>query len=128
MPAPTSRDMARIRVHMPNYSPNQNHDDRVRWLLGRSGEYSCKTMWEEIRIKFPNVSSAPLNWNKGNIPRCSFIAWLACKGRMRTKEKLFQWGVVADSTCALCGTCVETIDHLFFQCSYAWQVWSLILS
>lgn len=86
MPSPTSRDLAHIRANMLNYNPNYNDNDSVRWLLGRSGEYSCRSMWEEIRIKFPIVPWAPLIWHEDNNPRCSFVAWLACKGRMRTKR------------------------------------------
>lgn len=45
-------------------------------------------------------------WHKDGIPRCSFISWLACKKKLRTRDKLKWWGVIEDSTCVLCGDSV----------------------
>lgn len=37
-------------------------------------------------------------WHKDEIPMCSFIFWLACKHRLRTRDNLKRWGVIEDST------------------------------
>lgn len=64
---------------------------------------------EESCVPWPS-----LIWHKDSIPRCSFICWLACNNRLRTKEKLLRWGVIENSQCMLCGSAEETRDHLFF--------------
>lgn len=79
-------------------------------------------------MKLPAVTWADLVWHEDNIPRCRFITWLACKVRMRTKDRLLQWRVIADSTSALYGNCVESTDHLFFQYIYTRQVCVVILN
>ncbi|KAJ8748130.1 hypothetical protein K2173_012596 [Erythroxylum novogranatense] len=38
-------------------------------------------------------------------------------------DRLQFFGVLTSSTCVLCGTSVETHDHLFFQCRFSAAVW-----
>ena len=56
-------------------------------------------------------------------PKIGFI-WLAIKGRLGTQDRLH-----LDShnlKCLLCNRCMETHEHLFFQCSFSRQVWDFI--
>lgn len=38
---------------------------------------------------------------------------------LKTKDKLFQLGVVVDDLCQLCGLQLETHHHLFFTCPFS---------
>uniref|UniRef100_A0A803QPV1 Reverse transcriptase domain-containing protein n=1 Tax=Cannabis sativa TaxID=3483 RepID=A0A803QPV1_CANSA len=58
-------------------------------------------------------------WGKFNIPKCSFILWIAIQGRLRTRERLHRFGIINDSGCVLCNAQEETCDHLFFSCSFS---------
>ncbi|XP_056695103.1 uncharacterized protein [Spinacia oleracea] len=60
-------------------------------------------------------------------PKSLFILWLAVHGRLSTKDRLMQWGIATDGVCSLCGVDPESVQHLFFQCSYARQVWQKFL-
>ena len=33
------------------------------------------------------------------------------------------WGLQRDELCLLCGAPQESRDHLYFECSYAWDLW-----
>ena len=58
----------------------------------------------------------------GNIPRHSFITWLAILNKLSTHDRimLYTRGPLA---CVLCHTAMETHDHLFFKCSYSSFIW-----
>ncbi|KAF9684208.1 hypothetical protein SADUNF_Sadunf04G0094000 [Salix dunnii] len=44
------------------------------------------------------------------------------QSKLRTKDRL--WSTEESTFCSLCGTGVESHDHLFFQCPYAKVVWT----
>ncbi|XP_019251055.1 PREDICTED: uncharacterized protein LOC109229966 [Nicotiana attenuata] len=43
------------------------------------------------------------------------------------KDRLRGMGYVEDVTCSLCNGEEETVDHLFFKCSYASRIWAAML-
>ncbi|XP_021713482.1 uncharacterized protein LOC110681641 [Chenopodium quinoa] len=61
-------------------------------------------------------------WNPFNIPNHTFIYWLLALDRLRTRDRLAQFGVCNSIDCLLCGEDVETSNHLFFGCSYSTMV------
>ena len=58
-------------------------------------------------------------WNKYNIPRHSFIAWLLAHDRLRTRDRLIKAGVDVCGDCLLCGIDMENANRVFFQCQYS---------
>ncbi|GJY56942.1 hypothetical protein Tco_0456057 [Tanacetum coccineum] len=38
-------------------------------------------------------------------------------------DRVFQWNKDTTMRCSLCNTCMDSHDHLFFQCQYANDVW-----
>ncbi|KAH0705804.1 hypothetical protein KY285_010327 [Solanum tuberosum] len=46
---------------------------------------------------------------------------------METDHVLARWMTVADKKCPLCCDVDESIEHLFFLCSYAATVWEKLL-
>ncbi|XP_050207788.1 uncharacterized protein LOC126657180 [Mercurialis annua] len=65
-------------------------------------------------------------WFAGQIPRHSFITWMALLGRLNTKDRIMKWGVVSNSTCSLCNQQNEDIEHLFFACRFS-SIWEKVL-
>jgi hypothetical protein len=59
-------------------------------------------------------------------PRANFILWLACHGRLATKDRLLKYGMIDNNTCCFC-TKEETLNHLFFECESLKSVWKEIL-
>ena len=41
------------------------------------------------------------------------------KGKFKTRDKLKTLGVTDDDSCSLCTASVETVHHLFFECSFS---------
>lgn len=62
------------------------------------------------------------------LPRHSFILWLSILGRLATVDRLARFGVIVDDQCALCGANKESLEYLFFRCSYSLEVWMKTLN
>lgn len=64
----------------------------VRLFSGSYGEYqnkcSASQTWEQIRVQWPKVIWSHLIWFKQEVPRYSFITWLALKNRLSTGDRM----------------------------------------
>ncbi|KAM6560070.1 hypothetical protein CsatA_029309 [Cannabis sativa] len=55
-------------------------------------------------------------WGRFNIPKHSFILWLAVQKRLKTRDRLAKFQNIADTKCPICLQHEETAEHLFFRC------------
>ncbi|KAJ6672994.1 hypothetical protein OIU85_014246 [Salix viminalis] len=94
------------------------------WAHHPSGKFSIKSAWELMRDKKPENCTHKLLWFTSNIPRHAFILWLAVQGRLRTMDRTYR--DTEGATCILCGSEMESHDHLFFKCNYSTTVWTNI--
>ena len=106
-------------------TPHMEEDDMVVWALTSSGVFSIKSAWMAIRRSSPPICWDKLVWFHGNIPRASFILWLACKGKLSTHDR-YRLPQEAGS-CLLCNLTPESHHHLFFECPFSMQIWHNIL-
>ncbi|XP_058183541.1 uncharacterized protein LOC131301336 [Rhododendron vialii] len=102
--------------------------DSVIWVPHPSGIFTIKSAWEAIREKFPIQPRFKVIWGSHNVPRWSFILWLAALHRLSTKDRLRNWGMALDALCCLCQDEEESHHHLFFDCSYSTRVWQYLVS
>ena len=79
--------------------------------------------WEFLRQPSPTVFWSKAIWFKENIPRNSFLAWIALLRRLPTKDRLLLWGLNVSGGCVLCSSGLETHHHLFFECEYSSSLW-----
>lgn len=94
-------------------------------MMNGSG-FKTRLVYEHVRGVRPVVP-----WRKlflGNIarPRAQFTLWVACHGRLATKDRLYRFGMIQDATCAFCSH-VESLDHLMFDCLVTKQIWQHVL-
>ncbi|XP_059316768.1 uncharacterized protein LOC132067517 [Lycium ferocissimum] len=61
------------------------------------------------------------------MPKWIFILNLAAQRRLLTRDRLASWGITQDVMCPLCNDENETLNHLFFTCSYAASIWEKLL-
>ena len=128
LPAHVSNDLVVIARNMPSYDPNINSVDIIEWVLTPNKQFTIRFAWNAMRTQHPVVSWHTVVWHKDSLPRCSFILWLVYRNGINTRDKLVQWGSVADDTCVMCGDAVETRDHLFFACPAVQNVWKTVLT
>uniref|UniRef100_A0A803PQL5 Reverse transcriptase domain-containing protein n=1 Tax=Cannabis sativa TaxID=3483 RepID=A0A803PQL5_CANSA len=76
-------------------------------------------------------------WGRLNVPKHSFMLWIAMLDRLKTKERLQRFQLVNDDECVLCRTTTETSQHLFFSCNFShqglqqvkrWLGWNMVTS
>ena len=48
------------------------------------------------------------------------------KDRLSTMDRIMKWSQGVDTACVLCKAAIETRNHLFFECSYASQLWEYL--
>lgn len=73
------------------------------------------------------ISWAKLVWSHCNMPRHSFIFWLALHNKLLTRDKLFAWKAIDSETCVFCNKAREDVSHLFFSCVFSHEVWVRVL-
>ena len=96
--------------------------DGLLWLPhGR--DFSVRVAWDSFREKGREVSWAKIVWKHPIIPRCSFITWLAFKGKLLTLDKLKHRGVNLANRCPLCLEQEEDLMHILSTCKFSKDVW-----
>ncbi|XP_021754908.1 uncharacterized protein LOC110720206 [Chenopodium quinoa] len=93
----------------------------------KGGCFSIKTMYKFLHGIHDKVSWSRVICNNQASPRSLFIAWLAICNRLPTLDRLSAWGITSDTMCKLCGNVAESIDHLFFKCTFSAQIWGAVL-
>jgi hypothetical protein len=116
-PATTSDVLVHIQSKLEFVE--RSEEDTARWVISKSGVYSSADTWAAIRTKHNVVDWWHLVWFPLSIPRHRFILWLAIKNHLSTGDRLVAWGYNGVSSCSFCRSCIETRDHMFFQCSFS---------
>ena len=127
-PLAVSNDLTLVIESWPQYQPRIDREDTAEWVLTANKKYSVKSTWNAIRRVGDTVDWYKVVWYKDAVPRCSFTVWLACKDRIRTRDKLKRWQMIKDSSCVLCGDAEETRGHLYFNCCFTQSIWRRVLS
>ncbi|GJX51416.1 putative reverse transcriptase domain-containing protein [Tanacetum coccineum] len=110
-------------VHVP---------DVTRWCdaNGNMLAFSVRNVWEALRDRGNEVPWYRLVWFPHCIPRHAFHLWLIMRESLKTQDKVQQWDIRNNNLnllcCPLCKTQADSHAHLFFECSFSQQVWSLI--
>lgn len=74
------------------------------------------------------VKWASIAWPSRGIPRHGFHCWLALRNRLPTRDRLLSWGLQVQPICLLCNALPESRNHLYWQCNFSFQLWSLASS
>ncbi|GKC03744.1 reverse transcriptase domain, reverse transcriptase zinc-binding domain protein [Tanacetum coccineum] len=51
---------------------------------------------------------------------------MAIHKRLMTQDRIYQWDNENAMECSLCSFCMDSHDHLFFQCSFSFAVWGIV--
>ena len=90
-------------------------------------KYSSKRFYS---YAFKELDAHPIFkiiWKCKCSPRVKFFAWLILVDRLNTKDMLQRrhLNIQGTPTCVMCAAgSLETIEHLFFECSFAQDCWS----
>jgi hypothetical protein len=67
-------------------------------------------------------------WFPLAIPRHAFLLWLVLRGALVMNERMCCWGYEGSTLCRFCYGGQESIDHLFFNCSFCRRIWRNLMA
>lgn len=82
-------------------------------------------VYRNLREQQPTLPWTKAIWIVGGIPKHGFLAWLFALNRNPTRDRLHHWGLATATDCLLCANHMESRDHLYFECAYSWELWSI---
>ncbi|XP_058768387.1 uncharacterized protein LOC131642117 [Vicia villosa] len=98
------------------------------WPLAvQSQKYTTARMYRELRGPQLDVTWKHLIYYNYARPRARFTLWMALLNRLATKDRIARFGVNTNGECCWCKQ-VETLDHIFFECTTTGFVWSNVLT
>ncbi|XP_013594915.1 PREDICTED: uncharacterized protein LOC106303104 [Brassica oleracea var. oleracea] len=114
---------------------NQRHkmSDRADVPLWQYSEdshrqvFNTKRTWNLIRQVHPEVQWHSGIWFQHAIPKYAFCTWLATHNRLTTGDRMAAWNSGINPLCIFCNQAIETRDHIFFNCAFSAEVWSLLM-
>ncbi|XP_047335405.1 uncharacterized protein LOC124938929 [Impatiens glandulifera] len=95
------------------------------WKAEKNGKNKSSAIWNIIRERGQIVSWTSLVWSSKIILRHRFILWLAFRGKLSTRDRIFAYMDILDANCVLCSGFAESIDHLFGGCFFVKSIWNL---
>ncbi|XP_056698045.1 uncharacterized protein [Spinacia oleracea] len=93
----------------------------------QAGKFRIQKMYKFLHPFGVQVGWKRLICNSHASPKSTFIVWLAVQNKLATKDRLISWHLNIDGTCGLCQLESESLDHLFFSCSYSKEIWRQVL-
>ena len=110
--------------------------DRNGWHFTNNGKYSVQSGYQVERI-YPDRLKPPVFngptvdilkafcWKVRCPPKIRHFLWQMVSGCISVMKNLKARGIRGDICCARCGDPEESINHVFFECPPARQVWAL---
>ena len=107
---------------------NDGMKDQMIWRCGdgKEDKFSVKQTYADLQGVVEQVEWYKIVWFTQNIPKHSFILWMAILNKLTTQDKIRKWGSYDLMVCPLCYSDMDSHQHLFFQCDYAKQFWSRV--
>lgn len=124
LPPARSEEQVQLHTYLTTITFTEGQDS-YEWVIdGRlNHSYSIGTVYHNLREQGPIVPWTQTVWNKGGIPRHSFLSWLFVLNRCPTRDRIIGWGLQSSPLCLLCNSASESRNHLFFECNFSWGLW-----
>lgn len=104
--------------------PLVSKEDEFIWNHTVSGSLSLKDAFLHLSVAGQHLWWSKLIWQVPIPPARSLMVWRLMHHKLPTDDKLMSRGCSLPSVCNLCFKCVESMDHLFFNCHFAISIWS----
>ena len=99
--------------------------DQPVWMLDSSNKYSVKSFYKLINFGgIPSVIKDDI-WKIKVPPNIHVFLWLIYYNKSLTRDNLAKRRHVDNMSCVFCSE-PETIQHIFFDCIIAKNVWNLV--
>jgi hypothetical protein len=105
-----------------NYS---DEEDSMIWQFSSDGRFSVQSLYKVVNFRGIQPVFASSIWDIKIPPTIQYFMWLLSKNKLLTRDNLSKRSKVEDPTCLLCNE-RESIQHLFFSCAVAKQLWHVL--
>lgn len=91
--------------------------------------HSIKTVYNSLDSTdgYPTFLWFSRIWDSLSVPKKNLFMWKVLKNGILSLHKLKSFGIIQSDICFLCGTGVETVSHLFFECEFTFHIWNKLL-
>ena len=98
-------------------------EDTIIWSGTHSGSFSLASAWNLVRSHREQWPWARIIWHQVIPKSYSILGWRVFWRKLSTLDRVAVYHPEVDTTCLLCETHGETVDHLFLECSFTKEVW-----
>lgn len=125
-------DVGKLEDILVMQSLRQGCGDRISWQFTDLPSFPMKSIMERLYdgvVPLLSKSVVSRVWCKFYPPRVQLTLWLACLGRLKTRDRLVALGVLdaQQAVCPFCQSDSESNSHVLFSCGFSWRVWMIIL-
>lgn len=127
LPPARSEAQVQLQSYLTTITLTEENDS-YEWVIEGTlyQKYSIGIVYRKLRVQGQPVSWNAIVWNKGGIPRHSFLTWLFVLNRCPTRDRILGWGLQTSPLCLLCNVMPESRNHLFFDCHFSWGLWGTL--
>lgn len=120
-----------LLLSLQTFSPHATEDDGWTWNANPKGAYSASSAYSCLMgpVHLPDENIFSLLWNVPALSNALALAWKVLLDRVQTRSNLFKRHVIITEVEAFCPVCsceLESVSHLFFSCSFSWNIWMTI--
>ncbi|CAH2047940.1 unnamed protein product [Thlaspi arvense] len=127
LPPARSEKQLNFQIYLSSMQLSSVEDAYEWWIDNKAkNRHNIGSIYSTIIDHHPSVTWSGVVWYSGGIPKHKFLTWLFVLNRCPTRDKMRSWGLQVDPLCLLCASANETRDHLLFECSYSWEIWTRI--
>ncbi|XP_021985885.1 uncharacterized protein LOC110882104 [Helianthus annuus] len=102
---------------------------RWKWTADPTGNFSVKSVKKLLKDDLSQVNGFVFEWSKWIPAKVNIHVWRMELNKIPSADALKKRNVViVDSTCPLCSSEEESVDHLFLACFVASNVWNGVSS
>ncbi|GJX56557.1 RNA-directed DNA polymerase, eukaryota, reverse transcriptase zinc-binding domain protein [Tanacetum coccineum] len=99
--------------------------DTWSWSPHSSKGFTVASVWHMIDARFLDVSPTATRWIRDIPIKINVFLWRLSLNKLPSRMNLDKKGIDVDSIlCPVCNDDVETVNHLFFSCDMAKDLWS----
>ena len=107
--------------------------DKLIWRESVTGSFSVKSACYVARkVLGKEVCSVNQRngiwraiWTADVLPKVKVFAWRMFHGILPICTQLVRKGLQVEDICSVCGSHGETMQHIFFDCSFSTEVWKI---
>ncbi|PWA37324.1 reverse transcriptase domain, Reverse transcriptase zinc-binding domain protein [Artemisia annua] len=104
-------------------------DDSWVWKLSKDGGYSVKCARQIIDNSLLATGQQVTRWCRIVPAKVNIMCWRAIQNRLPTRSQLAVKGIDIPSVlCPSCLVAIEDVQHVFFKCDVAVEVWKKVAS